>query len=135
MVLALCAWAAARYRPERFEIVDDSMEPTLSDGDYVLALRGRPRLGDIIITNRLDEQRWSVKRIVAGPGDAGLTEGGQGHATATSNTRDALGADEWYLVGDNRARSIDSRHRGPILLGDHERRVVIRYWPQFRLMA
>lgn len=120
--------AAVRFRPERFEIVDDSMEPTLSDGDYVIAVRARPRLGDIVITNRLDDRRWSVKRIVAGPGDAPTT-------TADDDASGRLGEDEWFLIGDNRARSIDSRHRGPILLGGQERRVVARYWPQFRIIA
>lgn len=116
-------WAAARWRPERFEIVDDSMEPTLSDGDYVITLRGRPKIGDVVITNRLDENRWSVKRVVAGPGD-----------TFTESGPRALADDEWVLVGDNRARSVDSRQRGPILLSSSERRVVARYWPQFRII-
>lgn len=117
----LGALGLARFRPERFEVVDDSMEPTFSHGDFVLTMRGKPRIGDVVITNRLDESRWSIKRVVAGPGDA--------------FGADALGEEEWLLVGDNRPRSIDGRHLGPVLLGDHERRVVARYWPAPRLMA
>lgn len=122
-LLAILAGAMGllRLRPERFEIVDDSMEPTFSHGDFVLTMRGRPRLGDVVITNRLDEARWSIKRVVAGPGDRFGDE--------------TLDEEEWLLVGDNREHSIDGRHRGPVLLGDHERRVVARYWPSPRMMA
>lgn len=113
------ALALIRLKPERFEVVDDSMEPTFSDGDYVLTIRGQPRLGDVIVTNRLDHRRWSIKRLVAGPGDTFDDE--------------PLGAEEWLLVGDNRERSVDGRQLGPVVLGDSERRVVARYWPDPRL--
>ncbi len=110
-----------RLRPERFEVVDRSMEPTLSDGDYVLTVRGKPRLGDVVVTNRLNAATWSIKRLVAGPGDA--AQAGE------------LADDEWLLVGDNRRDSVDGRHVGPVLLGPAERRVVARYWPQPRFMG
>lgn len=123
MLIALIvgAMGLSRLKPERFEVVDDSMEPTFSHGDYVLTVRSRPRLGDVIITNRLDEALWSIKRIVAGPGD--------------SFGSDTLADEEWLLVGDNREHSVDGRHRGPVLLGDQERRVVARYWPRPRVMG
>ena len=110
-----------RLRPERFEVVDRSMEPTLSHGDYVLTLRGQPRIGDVVVTNRLSAETWSIKRVVAGPGDA-VHEGD-------------LAPDEWLLVGDNRRESVDGRQLGPVLLGPAERRVVARYWPQPRFMG
>lgn len=115
------AMGLMRLRPERFEVVDDSMLPTFAHGDFVLTMRGRPRLGDVIITNRLDEAKWSIKRVVAGPGDSFAAE--------------TLAPEEWLLVGDNRGRSVDGRHRGPVLLGDRERRVVARYWPHPRVLA
>jgi signal peptidase I len=40
-----------------------------------------------------------------------------------------LGPDEYFLMGDNRANSLDSRSFGPIPSGQIVGRVVLRYWP------
>lgn len=40
-----------------------------------------------------------------------------------------LGPDEYFLMGDNRANSLDSRSFGPILASQLIGRVVLRYWP------
>jgi signal peptidase I len=40
-----------------------------------------------------------------------------------------LGPDEYFLMGDNRANSLDSRSFGPISAGQIVGRVVLRYWP------
>jgi signal peptidase I len=40
-----------------------------------------------------------------------------------------LGPDEYFLMGDNRANSLDSRTFGPIRAGQIVGRVVLRYWP------
>jgi signal peptidase I len=40
-----------------------------------------------------------------------------------------LGPDEYFLMGDNRANSLDSRSFGPIPAGQLVGRVVLRYWP------
>ncbi|HEU5103566.1 MAG TPA: signal peptidase I, partial [Roseiflexaceae bacterium] len=40
-----------------------------------------------------------------------------------------LGPDEYFLMGDNRANSLDSRNFGPIPASQLVGRVVLRYWP------
>ena len=40
-----------------------------------------------------------------------------------------LGPDEYFLMGDNRANSLDSRSFGPIPASQLIGRVVLRYWP------
>ena len=40
-----------------------------------------------------------------------------------------LGPDEYFLMGDNRVNSLDSRSFGPIPAGQLVGRVVLRYWP------
>lgn len=40
-----------------------------------------------------------------------------------------LGPDEYFIVGDNRIASIDSRHWGPVSRADLIGRVAFRYWP------
>ncbi len=44
-----------------------------------------------------------------------------------------LGPDEYFVVGDDRALSIDSRHWGPIGERAIHGRVIFRYWPLRRI--
>lgn len=65
-----------------------SMTPTLSPGDIVIGSRGRPRVGSIVVA-RL-EAREVIKRV------------------------ERIEAGQYYLVGDNRDESTDSRHYGKV---------------------
>ena len=86
-----------------------------------------------------------IKRVIGLPGDtvelrdgAVLINGAQldepyvnGAQTFCGNYCQpfTLGPDQYFLMGDNRANSLDSRSFGPIPASQLVGRVVLRYWP------
>ncbi len=132
LVLALCVRAALRL----YVIPSASMAPTLVPGDHIVVtpyrFRDRPSRGDVIVfhsTQAADE--LMIKRVIGIPGDLVETRGGRvlvsGHALpepyiaaqAASGAISAqiVPADSYFVLGDNRADSLDSRSWG-VLSGD-----------------
>jgi nickel-type superoxide dismutase maturation protease len=114
---AIVVGALVRARPFRAEVAGDSMTPTLSAGDWLIATRpARLRRGHVVVVRHPERDLELVKRVAAVPGDRvdGRT----------------LGADEYLVVGDNRGASSDGRTFGPVrreaILGV----VRLRYWPR-----
>ena len=136
-------------RPSLYVARGRSMEPSLRDGDLALALAPRhpiQRAGLAIIRlSESDAPEYSVKRIVGLPGErVSLEDGllfidGAHHrepylrGLPASVGLDAaswtLGADEYFALGDNRARSVDSRRFGPVPASAIVAVVVARIWP------
>ena len=89
------------------------MEPTLSDGDWLLVLRGgSPRPGQLVVTAMPESPGLRlVKRIVR---------------------REPHG---WWLEGDNTGFSTDSRSFGAVAEARIEGVVIARYWPKPRLFV
>ena len=124
-VLALgvaALWLAARGRVFRVEVRGDSMAPTLLHGDVAVAVAvGEPTVGDVVVVGHpVRPEAELVKRVTAGPGDL------------ASDARE-LGSGEYWVEGDQPARSTDSRHFGPVELDDVRARVVAVVWPPSRL--
>lgn len=89
------------------------MTPTLGDGDRLLVRYHRPvRPGDLVVA-RLADGTVAVKR-----------------ATERRTTRD--GSPAWWLLSDNPAEGVDSRHRGPVADADVIAVPVARLWPHPR---
>ena len=128
-LMAFCAALGLAVRAFGFGLVrvsGTSMGDTLLNGDLVLVTRfdylsGRaPDFGDIVecaFPNRADTY---VKRVIGLPGDAIAFSNGMlirnGGAlsepyvsSATGDYAAQLDADEYLLLGDNRAESYDSR--------------------------
>jgi signal peptidase I len=103
--------------------------------------------GQVVVffkTRERDEDAL-IKRVIGLPGDTiELRDGGvlingapldetylQGTQTSCANYCQplALGPDQYFLMGDNRTNSLDSRSFGPIPAGQIVGRVVLRYWP------
>jgi len=110
LVLAL-AWGTAGSRGtslgyETFSIPSGSMSPTLLKGDYILVdtwyfSDTDPQVDDLVVFEAPDSSGTKyIKRVVGVPGD---TIG-----------RWTLGTDEFFVVGDNRDASRDSRYFGPV---------------------
>jgi len=120
------------------KVVGQSMGPTLYDSQHCLLNRWiyrfrAPQRCDIVVLRDPSDDGLSVKRIIATPGDSiymkdgsvylngcKLTEPYLAPDTPTfsnSQYKDQLilcGKDQYYLLGDNRLNSVDSRAYGPV---------------------
>lgn len=88
-----------------------SMEPTYHDLDKVIVNRytllfREPVRGEVVVIWNPQEDGHDIKRIAAVPGDTVETTGAGKQYT--------LGKDQYFVVGDNAAKSYDSRYYGPI---------------------
>ena len=127
-------------------VAGDSMVPTLESGQVVLV--DKLRLGDLsrgdLVVFRDREGSEAVKRVVGLPGDRVVIR----DAVLSVNDRpveepyvDRASIDGLYtpttrvpagtvfVLGDNRARSVDSRELGPVRIDDVDGRIVARLWP------
>lgn len=122
---------------ESYRLPSSSMEPTLKVGDFIVvdmraSATAALHRGDIVTytPHRNPDQTW-IARIVGLPGEE-IDASGSNIAidgrplqepylrvagTASGSTPPfamvKLGNDEYFLVGDNRPRSDDSRYQGP----------------------
>jgi signal peptidase I len=136
-------------------------EPGCESGssDRVLANRfiyrfTDPERGDIVVFRTPDRAvvrcgagGTFVKRLVGLPGDRIAMSGGvlqvdgrpvqepyvNGGDHGPDFPERTLGADEYFMMGDNRGQSCDSREWGPVARGDLIGPVFAVYWPLTRL--
>lgn len=143
--------ALARRRLYRVAVAGASMSPELAPGDFLLVRRGPPRAGAeaygrLAVTT--DAQgRTLIKRIVGLPGESlrvgsvvqvnerVLIEPYAHGETPPHQYRglNRLGDEEYFLLGDNRAASTDSRDFGPVRREHLQGVAWLRYWPPGRV--
>jgi signal peptidase I len=153
LVIAVVLAVAVRVLVEPVRVSGLSMYPTLHDGDYLLASPipywiHRPQRGDIIILkDPQDPSENLVKRIVALPGDRIMIRNGHVYidgkllnepyinepwtlrATWPPDGVEQVPPGEYFVMGDNRNVSLDSRVFGPVPGADIEGEAWCRLWP------
>lgn len=132
-----------------------SMEPTFQNEDRLVISRlnyllDRPQQGDIVVFNAVDPQDAErglmlIKRIIGTPGDlveirdqqvlindVMIDESYINEACSVFKCQDEtwlLGDDEYFVMGDNRNHSKDSRSFDAVPFDHIVGQVVLRYWP------
>jgi signal peptidase I len=145
LVLAL---TLKTYVAEAYEIKGCSMVPTFSNGERVVVLKLFYEImrGDIVIfSSTEDPTKDLIKRVIGLPGERVriskgrvyvneepldedyLDDARRSHYEETPERR--LGPDEYYVLGDNRDDSQDSRRFGPIGGSRIKGKVIVRWWP------
>jgi len=130
-----------------------SMEPNFKDGEYLVVDEfsyrfQNPQRGDVVILRYpLNPQKFFIKRIVGLPGETVIIEQGivkikRGGEIMTleeayisddvvtfGETITVLGDNDYFVLGDNREDSADSRVWG-VLKADHVvGKAFLRLWP------
>lgn len=130
----------------RFEVVDRSMTPTFEEGEYLIARRHPPRIGDVVVLEHPARPGFHlIKRVVASAGEEVAIE--EGRLLVDGRPRDPLGDlyhleppgrwelgdDDCFVLSDNRSATFaDSRSFGPVPTRGMWV-VVVRYWPPGRV--
>lgn len=157
VVISLAIIVPVRYfLIQPFYVKGASMEPNFYNHEYLiideLSYRfNHPERGDIIVfrpPNQINE--FYIKRVIGLPGEQvtvadnrititsdqyprGLTLDESVYlpigTTTNGTTTIALGADQYFVMGDNRASSLDSRMFGPIERNSIVGRAWLRGWP------
>jgi signal peptidase I len=138
----------AVFALEPFRVQSSSMTPTLDDGDQIIAEKLTPRFGelergDVVVLAPPSSDALMVKRVVAVAGDrVGLADGllvvnGRRVHESYVDQQSIDGAyfgpkvvppGSVFVMGDDRADSVDSRRFGPVPVSRVVGRMVVRLW-------
>ncbi len=148
LVLTAAIFLGVRVLVQNYKVEGYSMEPTLDDGQYLLINKVGMHFhqvdrGDIIVFQYpLDPSKSFVKRVIGVPGDTVEIRDQQtivdGHLVrepyirAPENAvypRTVVPPGEYFVLGDNRNNSSDSRAWGMLPERDVIGLAWVSYWP------
>lgn len=155
VIIALLIVVPIRYFLfQPFFVRGQSMEPAFENGDYLIIDEisyrfGSPQRGEVVVFKypQNPSQRY-IKRIVGLPGETIAIEAGSviifnregsqildesdylpASCQTPGDVRVSLDEDEYFVLGDNRVSSADSRRWGPLPEENIVGRVLFRAWP------
>lgn len=156
-VIALFLAGLVRYfLIQPFFVEGASMEPNFETGEYLLIdelsyyFREIKRGEVVVFHYPLDTSKYYIKRVIGLPNETVEIKGGKitiynsssdqegfsvtesyipSNFTTEGNIKKKLGKDEYFVLGDNRLSSSDSRRWGVLPKSDVVGRVFLRAWP------
>ena len=154
LVVLLVTYLIVNYVGQRTQVVGSSMESTLSDGDNLIVDKityrfSEPQRYDIIVFPfKYEKNTYYIKRIIGMPGETvRIDQEGVIYVNdkvlqeyygreviqdpGVAKREITLGKDEYFVMGDNRNNSTDSRDPvvGNIHRDDILGRAWLRIWP------
>lgn len=154
LAVVLVTFFIIKYVGQRTEVIGRSMEPTLSDGDNLIVdkltfMFREPKRGEIVVFPYRDRDGvYYIKRVIGLPGET-VYINEKGNVYIDGNlieedyikelTKEAgiasvpleLKEDEYFVMGDNRNNSTDSRSPsiGVVKRDEIIGRAFMRIWP------
>lgn len=148
VLLTLVIFFMIRFAIENYRIEGYSMEPNFHDGQFLLVnkvqyLLGPPQRGDVIIFRYpLNPKKNFIKRVIALPGEKVEIRGGKIFVNSARIPEPyqirfadydygpiTVGADQYFVLGDNRPESSDSHSWGMLPTKDIIGKAWVSYWP------
>ena len=119
-----------------------SMDQTLEDGQILLLYKlSNIDYGDIVVLDEEKEGEIIIKRIIGMPGDTVSirdntiyvngeeVEEDYAYGETSDYEEITLDDDKYFILGDNRPISKDSRYFGPVKEDEIIGKVIFRLWP------
>jgi signal peptidase I len=148
--LALIIFALLQVTVETREVQLSSMEPSLFEGQYLMINKvvyrfKPPQRGDVIIFHyKNSPDLVYIKRVIGLPGEEIELKSGEVYLNGSEldepyipgvtpgKLKQTVPPDNYFVMGDNRISSSDSRHWGPILHDKIIGKAWFCYWPPTR---
>ncbi|MGH7904390.1 MAG: signal peptidase I [Candidatus Dormibacteraceae bacterium] len=152
VTMALAVYLLIAFVAQTVHVLGQSMYPTLHNDDYLISSKldyrlHPPQRGDIVtVRDPYDASKDFIKRVVGLPGETISVRAGHvcidhqrlaepyvpnlpAWVVGANMAPLRLAHDAYFVMGDNRNNSTDSRAFGPITRSHIESKAYLRVWP------